>query len=243
MIDFHCHLDLYHEPMKVFAEVQKKRDFVLAVTTSPKAYQKTSYYFKGTDTVKVALGFHPELVAQRSVEIALFFELIHRCKYLGEIGIDGSPRAKSSLLEQKRFFREAVINANLCGGRIMSIHSRYAVRDVLDILEGFSGQSKPVLHWFTGTKTDVLRAVSIGCWFSINPNMCYTQSGRENLGCIPLDKLLPETDAPFTQIDGKPYMPWNTSVTTFLAHLYGMQYDDMSKQLQKNLYDLIGSML
>ena len=71
--------------------------------------------------------------------------------------------------------------------------------------------------------------------------MCYTKSGKDNLGCIPLDIILPETDAPFTQKDGEPYMSWNTSVTAFLAHLYGMQYDDMNKQLQRNLYDLIDS--
>ena len=78
MIDFHCHLDLYHAPMKIFTEVQKRRDFVLAVTTSPKAYQKTSYYFRGTDTVKVALGFHPELVAQRIEEKELFWMLMRK---------------------------------------------------------------------------------------------------------------------------------------------------------------------
>ena len=172
-------------------------------------------------------------------EKTLFFELIHGCKYLGEIGIDGSPRAKSSLTVQKSFFRDAVIYANLCGGRIISIHSRYAVKEVLDILEEFTGQSRPVLHWFTGTKAEASRAVSMGCWFSVNPNMCYTQTGKENIGCIPIEKLLPETDGPFTQKDGEPYMPWNISVTMFLAHLYGMQYDDMSKQLQKNLHELI----
>lgn len=240
MIDFHCHLDLYHEPMKIFTEVQKRRDFVLAVTTSPKAYQKTSYYFRGTDTVKVALGFHPELVAQRIEEKELFWMLMRKCKFLGEIGIDGSPRARGTILEQKCFFQEVVINANLCGGRIMSIHSRCAVKEILEILEHGVGLSKPVLHWFTGTKNEASRAVSLGCWFSINPNMCYTQSGREIIASLPIEKLLPETDAPFTQNNGEPYMPWDTSVISFLAHLYGMQYDNMDKQLQKNLIALIG---
>ena len=46
MIDFHCHLDLYENPMKVFAEVKKRKTEVLAVTTSPRAYVKTAQYFR-----------------------------------------------------------------------------------------------------------------------------------------------------------------------------------------------------
>ena len=90
MIDFHCHLDLYADPMKIFYEVKSRKTEVLAVTTSPRAYIKTSQYFRGLDNVRVALGFHPELVKQRSSEKELFFEQMKSIKFIGEIGIDGS---------------------------------------------------------------------------------------------------------------------------------------------------------
>lgn len=93
MIDFHCHLDLYPDPMKVFAEVKRRKVEVLAVTTSPRAYIKTSQHFRGSDNVRVALGFHPELVKQRHFEKDLFFEQMKSVCFLGEIGIDGSRRA------------------------------------------------------------------------------------------------------------------------------------------------------
>ena len=76
MIDFHCHLDLYKNPLAVFDEVKQRNVKVLAVTTSPRAYLKTSQYFNNTDNVRVALGFHPELVADRRNEIDLFMEQI-----------------------------------------------------------------------------------------------------------------------------------------------------------------------
>ena len=41
MIDFHCHLDLYKNPLAVFDEVKQRNVKVLAVTTSPRAYLKT----------------------------------------------------------------------------------------------------------------------------------------------------------------------------------------------------------
>ena len=40
MIDFHCHLDLYPKPSTVIREIAKRGTFVLAVTTTPKAWEK-----------------------------------------------------------------------------------------------------------------------------------------------------------------------------------------------------------
>ena len=96
MIDFHCHLDLYKNPLAVFEEVKKRKVRVLAVTTSPRAYLKSLQYFGNTDDVNVALGFHPELVADRRSEIELFMEQLSNCRYIGEVGVDGTARNQYS---------------------------------------------------------------------------------------------------------------------------------------------------
>ena len=239
MIDFHCHLDLYTDPMKIFDEVKRRKTEVLAVTTSPRAFVKTSQYFRGTKNVRVALGFHPELVKQRSSEKELFFEQMRSTRFLGEIGIDGSQRAKQSLSEQIEFFDEVVHTAAVYGGKVLSIHSRGAVKEVLQILEKYEGEYVPILHWFTGSVRDAKKAIKLGCWFSVNPNMCFTSSGKEVIDCIPLDRILPETDAPFTQKEGVPYMPWDTTVTLYIAKEKSMEFDDMNELLHRNLQELI----
>lgn len=239
MIDFHCHLDLYENPMKVFAEVKKRKTEVLAVTTSPRAYVKTAQYFRESDTVRVALGFHPELVKQRSSEKELFFDLMRAVKFLGEIGIDGSPRAKQSIPEQIEFFDEIIYNAAVYGGKVLSIHSRGAVKEVMQILEKYEGEFVPVLHWFTGSVKDAEKAIELGCWFSVNPNMCFTASGKKIINCIPFDRVLPETDAPFTQKDGVPYMPWDTTVTAYMAKENDVAFEKMNELLHRNLQTLI----
>ena len=217
MIDFHCHLDLYADPMKVYDEVKRRKTEVLAVTTSPRAFVKTSQYFRGANNVRVALGFHPELVKQRSSEKELFFEQMKSTRFLGEIGIDGSQRAKQSLSEQIEIFDEVVYTAAVHGGKVLSIHSRGAVKEVMQILEKYKGEYIPILHWFTGSVKDAQKAINLGCWFSVNPNMCFTDSGKKVIGCIPIDRILPETDAPFTHKNGVPYMPWDTTVTSYMA--------------------------
>ena len=240
MIDFHCHLDLYEDPMKIFAEVNRRKIKVLAVTTSPRAFAKTSQYFKGSNNVRVALGFHPELVKQRIVEKELFFDQMKSVRYLGEIGIDGSPRARESIDEQKCFFNEVVHIAAVQGKKILSIHSRGAVKEVLQIIEKNKGDYIPVLHWFTGSPKDADKALELGCWFSINPNMCFTNAGKRIISRIPLNRALPETDAPFTQVRRKPYMPWDTTVISYMAKEKGIEVDEMNELLHGNLKRLIG---
>ena len=239
MIDFHCHLDLYPDPMKVFAEVKRRKVEVLAVTTSPRAYIKTSQHFRGSDNVRVALGFHPELVKQRHFEKDLFFEQMKSVCFLGEIGIDGSRRAMESLSEQIAFFNEVIHKASINNRKVLSLHSRGAVKEVLQTLESNNGNYVPVLHWFTGKIKEAEKAIELGCWFSINPKMCFTETGKKIIKCLPLDRILPETDAPFVQINGAPYMPWDTTVTSYLARENRLEFDYLNSLLHKNLDHII----
>lgn len=239
MIDFHCHLDLYKNPLAVFDEVKQRNVKVLAVTTSPRAYLKTSQYFNNTDNVRVALGFHPELVADRRNEIDLFMEQISKSRYIGEVGIDGTSRNRHSYSVQKTFFYSALSEAEKHHGRIISIHSRCAVKDVLECIEKTFDKNVPIMHWFTGNIKELQKALSLGCWFSINPKMCYSKAGRDIIMQMPLNKILPETDAPFTEKNGMLYMPWDMDVIEFLAVQYERSIIEIKKQMENNLLEVI----
>lgn len=238
MIDYHCHLDLYRNPMDVFSEARHRNTEVLAVTTSPRAYLKAKQHFVGAPSVHIALGFHPELVSSRVQEQALFFDTVRECKFIGEVGLDASGKNKDSLDIQKRFFVEALYTAESNGGRIISIHSRASTKETLDCIEQFVALSTPVLHWFTGSIKEAERAWKLGCWFSINPRMLSTKSGNAIIKSIPLSRVLPETDAPFVEKNGVPYMPWDTTVVNQLATMYGISVKDMEKTMLYNLQSL-----
>ena len=55
-----------------------------------------------------------------------------------------------------------------------------------------------ILHWFTGSIAQMQNAVDMGCFFSINPKMLKTKSGINLIQKIPSNKILLETDAPFS---------------------------------------------
>jgi Tat protein secretion system quality control protein TatD with DNase activity len=54
--------------------------------------------------VRPALGLHPELVAEHAAEITLWERSLAETRYVGEVGLDARPRARSSLPEQKAVF-------------------------------------------------------------------------------------------------------------------------------------------
>lgn len=211
MIDFHCHLDLYPNALQLLDEVARRNEFTLAVTTSPRAFIATSRVFSGRASIHVGLGLHPEVAEAKQGEEALLVKLIASARFIGEIGLDGSSRFKQSLPLQVRIFTSAIAECQRQGGRVMSIHSRGAETRVLDTLEAHPGAGTPVLHWFSGNRAELQRAIRLGCWFSVGPAMLAGAKGRAHLSEMPLDRVLPETDGPFAKRLGATLMPWDAS--------------------------------
>ena len=134
MIDFHCHLDLYENSIKMLPVVADKNIFTLVVTTSPRAWQLTSQLFVGYENIHVAIGLHPEIVERKYKERSLLLETIPKVRFVGEIGIDGSQKYKETLSLQESIFTDTIITCQETGGKILSIHSRNAATSVLSLL-------------------------------------------------------------------------------------------------------------
>ena len=235
MIDFHCHLDLYPNVLSFIKEVEKRNKFTLVVTTSPRAWLATSKVFASINNIECAIGMHPEIVINKYVEKNILLENISRARFVGEIGIDGSGCNIESLPIQISLFKDIVRAAESCGGRILSIHSRKAELQVLDILEQECFKSTPILHWFTGNKSLLIRAVNNQCFFSVGPAMTRTIKGKKIISEIPIENILPESDGPFALIRNKPVMPWEAiNIITDLSEVYGIPKDQIFKQLVKN---------
>lgn len=222
MIDFHCHLDLYPDAEAVAEELERRRVGVLSVTTTPAAWAGTTRLAKGRPLIRTALGFHPELAGSRHRELDLFDRLLPETRFVGEVGLDGSPQHLATWEAQTRVFDHVLSTSELAGGKVLSVHSRRAASQVLDCLDRHPGLDKVILHWFSGTKTELRRAVERGCWFSVGPAMLAGARGRSVASEIAPDRLLVETDGPFAQKDGCPLRPWDvTDAIGGLADLWG----------------------
>lgn len=207
MIDFHCHLDLYPDPRAVAERASRAGIYVLSVTTTPKAWRGTVKLAEGLPRVRTALGMHPQLAHERHAEMALFEGLLDQTRYVGEVGLDGSPELKPHADVQRRVFDRALSACAKAGGRILSIHSRRATDEVLDALVRKRDAGVPVLHWFSGTTRQLERAVGLGCWFSVGPSMLANAKGMALISAMPRERILTETDGPFCTLDGRPLEP------------------------------------
>lgn len=109
---------------------------------------------------------------------------------------------------------------------------------MLGCIEKSLNKNVPIMHWFTGNVKEFQRALSLGCWFSVTHKMCYSKAGRDIITQIPLNKILPETDAPFTEKNRMSYIPWDTKVIEFLAVQYGQSIIEIKNQMENNLLEM-----
>ena len=200
-VDFHCHLDLYPNFEKALKEREESKVYTLTVTTTPRAWPKNKELTFNQKYVRAALGFHPQLITQNyENELSLWEKYLPQAKYVGEIGIDAGKKFRHTLNLQIKILRQIL---ELCAkeeNKILTIHSIQSAELVLDQIEELlpATKGKVVLHWFTGSISEAKQAIEIGCYFSINPKMMATKKGRELLDFLPMDRILTETDGPFT---------------------------------------------
>lgn len=240
MIDIHTHLDLYPDALNIINKVNKDNIFTLAVTTSPKAWLATSKVFESYKNIYVSVGLHPEVVESKASEVSLLIDCIKNTNFIGEVGIDGSAKFVKSILLQTSIFEQVLHECETQNGKIISIHSRGAESEVLDLIAKYPRCGTPILHWFSGRVKDLEYAIELECWFSVNPKMCKTKKGLALISKIPKNRILPESDGPFVVVDKKVLYPWKAvSIATTLAKVWNCNVDDVIVQLKTNLTILL----
>jgi TatD DNase family protein len=241
-VDFHCHLDLYPDHAALIAECDRERVATLAVTTTPKAWPRNRELVASSGHVRVALGLHPQLVAEREAEISLFERYLAEARYVGEVGLDAGPRFYRSFAAQERVFDRVLRACAEQGSKLLTVHSVRAVGKVLGHIERSlpPDRGRVILHWFTGTAAEARRAVALGCYFSINAEMLRSPKHRQLVATLPADRLLTETDGPFVELNGRAVRPRDVADTVAsLAILRGEPAATTAQAVMDNLRALL----
>jgi len=242
LVDFHCHLDLYPDHQAAVREAEAAGVFTLAVTTTPRAWPRNHELAQATRHVRAALGLHPQLVAERAGELSLWDAHFAETRYIGEVGLDAGPRFYQSLDLQKQVFEHVLRRCAKAGNKIISVHSIRAAKAVLDHIEAYlpSRQGKVVLHWFTGSKAEAKRAIEMGCYFSVNAAMLNNERHRSTVAAIPTDRLLTETDGPFTQTEDRPSRPADVAIVIeAIGRLHNLPPTTVATIIRDNLRSLL----
>ena len=243
--DFHCHVDLHRNPTDLIRDCESLGIAVLAVTTTPRAWPQNREWTQGCRYVHSALGLHPELVGQRYDEVALLEECMSQTRLVGEVGLDGSPRHRTSWDRQKRVFSRTLKRATHLGDRVVSIHSRRAANQVVEMIANCTRPDRvlPILHWYSGSRATAEKALAQGCYFSVNLRMLASEKSRCLVDSLPNERLLIESDAPFTSADDRydPRLPIKAAER--VARLKGMPVAELAERLEANarfVFDFAG---
>lgn len=239
LMDTHMHFDLYKNRRDVLNLSEQSKCYTIAVTNLPELFLKylNEYSWESFHYVRLALGFHPQLVAKYSSQLSIFQNNLHYTKYIGEIGLDYTCQQNERGI-QKTIFEKLVEECNKIGGKILSIHSRKAEADVIDIIENTT--CKVILHWYSGPIGKIKKAIANNFYFSINHQMITSDHGRQIVNNIPIDNILIESDAPFTSNLNKRYsLNYQNQIYTFLSEIHHLSEEEVSHVLKENFIRLV----
>lgn len=242
LIDAHCHLDLYPNYEQILNKTELAQIYTLTMTTTPRAWRRNHELTHNKKYIRAALGLHPQIVSQCFEEFPLWKDYLCETRYVGEVGLDATPRYYESFEKQKYIFRNILEECTAAGGKIISVHSKRCASVVLSMIERYLQieSCKIILHWFLGNKFDLQYAIDLGCYFSINTEMAKTINGRRIISTIPLNYILTESDGPFISIDGKPAEPLTISYAiNAIAKIRDVQYEIIRKAIDINFISLL----
>ena len=237
--DFHCHLDLYPDPPAMISSCEENGIITVAVTTTPKAWPQNRKWTTQGAYIHAAVGLHPEVVGERYGELALLEEYIKESRLVGEIGLDGSPQHRKSWDDQMTVFVRALMAAQRLGGRVVSIHSRRAASKVVKCLTEQITPERvlPILHWFSGSTSVARKAAELGCYFSVNARMLEHDAGIAFVRSLPEERLLTETDGPFTMSGDRKSEPRDVIATAArLAVARNIPAEEMRRVIEANAH-------
>ena len=241
MYDFHCHLDLYDDFQSAVLSREKHKIWSLTMTTTPLAWPKNVELTKSLKYVQCALGYHPQIVKDRPNDFQLFKKYINKATYIGELGLDGSENFKSSFKQQFKIFTDALDFAFKSNTKLISLHSLRTSKIVISQLKKYRNFIKPtpIMHWFTGLEEEVQEAHDSGCYFSVNAQMLSTKRGISILKSIRKERVLTESDGPFSEGSKNNYgIDSIFEVGERLASIWKCTNSEAWLQIEKNAREL-----
>lgn len=230
LYDTHFHLDLQKDINAAINEINSNQIYTIAMTNLPVLYEKELREYESS-YIRIALGFHPELIVEYQKMIPAMWKLLPNARYVGEVGLDFTDNRYRN--EQLSFFCELVERCRYDKTKILSIHSRKAEKEVVEILKQGPICFRPILHWYSGNLTVLKEALEIGCYFSVNSRMLMSQKARRILEMIPMERLILETDSPFLSINER-HSNSLADVIVKLAQLKSMPVEIVEKNLWHN---------
>lgn len=197
--------------------------------------------------VYAAVGIHPDEVGILDEErFAFLKEQCQRDKVVavGEIGLDYYWDHESHDVQKKWFIRQLELAREL--DLPVSIHSREAAADTMEIMKTHGRGLRGVIHCFSYSLEQAREYIKMGYHIGVGGVVTF-KNGRklkEIVTEIPLEHILLETDSPY--LAPEPFRgkrndsSYLTYVAEEIANLKGITCAEVIAQTEKNARELFG---
>lgn len=232
LVDAHCHLDLYPDPVKILHTADRYGIHILAVTNAPFVFPHTAALARNSRFVCPAVGLHPELADSHGHQVDELVNSFRTTRFVGEVGLDYGTPDRAVRTRQRKILARVVESCD--ASSVVSVHSRRAASDVIAAF-GSDFPGKVIMHWFTGTEREVDRAVENGFYFSANPQMVRAGHIGKVVERIPRDKMLTESDGPLARVRRNPAVPQDVAIAVEgLAELWRVTFEEAKRIILSN---------
>ena len=202
LIDTHFHLDMYKNYNEIYKMIVAEKQYTLCMTNSPGVYLSCKNIFGDNKYIKFALGFHPLNTDLKEKDLRDFMKMLQWTEYVGEIGLDYTKSTGINKDQQIKRYKK-IVEACTEKNKVMSVHIRGAEEITLKILGKYCPR-RCILHWYTGNVELQKEFIRLGCYFSVNASMV---KNMDVVNKIPKNRLLIESDGPYSKVNGKKFSP------------------------------------
>jgi len=199
------------------------------------------------DTIYASVGVHPH--DAKSIDETTYDSLkklsqSDKVVAFGEIGLDFFRNLSPGELQRRRFGEQLELAGEL--GLPVIIHDRDAHRETVEMLKNWKNFSGGVIHCFSGDYDMAVKCLDMGFYISIPGPITYRKSEtlRDVVRKIPIDRMLVETDCPFLSPEpkrGKRNEPANVLYTARkVAQIKNLSFEDVAMTTSANTGRLFG---
>lgn len=205
LIDSHCHIHDKDYPINAEDVLKNAKKSgvrkIICVGTDAKNSQLAIDYAKRYQGVFASVGVHPCNCKEGAGDIPeIIVKNNKKIIAIGEIGLDYHYNDTQKDL-QKDLLKQQIKLA-LKHNLPIIFHVREAFDDFWEIIDDFlknGAKIRGVLHSFTDTKENAMKAISIGLYIGVNGYSTFIKNEilKNMYNSLPLENIILETDAPY----------------------------------------------
>ena len=220
---------------------------ILDVATTPEDARAVVAFAAREPHLFAAVGVHPHEAEQATPEaLAELTALAAAPRVIawGEIGLDYHYMHAPLPVQREAF--AAQLRAAAAVRLPVSVHSRAADADTVELIAAHAGSERGVIHCFSGDAALAAACLDLGFYLSFSGILTFRNADalRAVAANVPEDRLLVETDSPFLapapRRGGRNEPSRVTEVLAILAGVRGTEVERLAERTTANFFALFG---